>query len=219
MGTSSHLRTVLIVALLGGGAATGACATVPQPSERLEARRLAVLERDFAAFTATRLDRGDALIGIDDAIADLERLRLEYLDVLEHAQDDDARVAAMVRIAELHLDLGARIRRIPYPQLASVLEQRAFDERLSAQAMPLEAVGIGVLAQAEETALRKGVDSRFARRARLYLALHESTGSDARDLSRDDVETLKKELAARGVYAAPRSLLEAGRIGQRAARR
>ena len=199
------------------GCATTDASTTPDRS----ARRLVVLERDFVAFTARKLTVGDdgqavdPFRGVDDAVADLERLRLDYLDALSSASGDDARVHALVRIAELHLDLGARIRRLPYPTGATVDEQRAFDERLSRLALPLEAVGFGVLAQAEETARIGAVDTRFARRARLYLALHDQD----RPLLRDDVETLKKELGARGAYAAPKTLLEAGRLGQRAARR
>jgi hypothetical protein len=186
-----------------------ACAHAPTPPE-LSARRLLVLERDFAAFTSRPLRSID---GIEPATAALEALRLDYVDTLSRAESPRDRLLCLVRIAELHLDLSARIRRIPYPRGTSEVERRAFDDVLSQEALPLEAIGRGVLAQAIDYADTHGVDGRFVHRARVYRALHAGE-----ILDRDELRWLRRELADR-TFGAPRTLLEAGRIGQRAARR
>lgn len=163
---------------LGGGCATSSSARAGE--ERLVERRLLVLEQEFADFTSRRLDVSDdgeplgseeMLAEVDREIARLEGLRLRYLDLLGPEANDRQRVVAMVRIAELHFDLGARIRRLPYPASLSPAELRAYDERLARLAAPLEAVGRGVLAQVIDYADRTGFDGRFVRRARLYASL------------------------------------------------
>lgn len=212
----------LLPALLAG------CATPSGKAardERLAERRLLVLEEEFADFTARRLDRSDegeplgafeTLAEVDKETARLEGLRLRYLDLLGPHANDRQRVVAMVRIAELHFDLGARIRRLPYPPSATPAEQRAYDERLARLAAPLEAVGRGVLDQVLDYAERRGFDGRFVRRARLYAALH---GEPPRALDEAELRALRHELARPAPYGAPRRLLETGRVGQRASRR
>jgi hypothetical protein len=198
--------TAVLAAALAGCAHIEASAD----DDKLSQRRLLVLERDFAEFSAQPLHGAD---DIEAQTASLEALRLDYLDVLARAQQPRDRLLCLLRIAELHLDLGARIRRVPYPAGASFGEKSAFDDMLSQQALPLEAVGKGVLAQAIDYADTHGIDGRFVRRARLYRALEAGE-----PLSSDEIAWLERELVDRS-FGAPRALLEAGRIGQRAARR
>lgn len=192
-----------IMAVLGG------CASAP-PTRELSQRRILVLERDFAVFTARGLQARE---DVEDQTAALESLRLEYLDVLARAAHPRDRLLCLMRIAELHLDLGARVRRLPYPAGATNDEKARFDEALSQDALPLEAVGRGVLAQALDYADAHGLDGRFVRRARLYRSLHAGD-----PLVAEEIKWLRSELADRS-FGAPRTLLEAGRVGQRAARR
>jgi hypothetical protein len=200
------LGVVVVAAALG----QAGCAT-PQVSEQaLSSRRILLLERDFAAFVAQPLSSWQ---DVEDEVASLEQLRLLYLDVLSQADSPRDRMLCLLRIAELHLDLGARVRRLPYPRGALRSERAAFDERLSQHALPLEAVGRGVLAQAIDYAETHGLDGRFVRRARLYRTLH-----GGRPLEQTELAWLRRELKDR-TFGAPRTLLEAGRVGQRAARR
>ncbi|OGQ26248.1 MAG: hypothetical protein A2138_04325 [Deltaproteobacteria bacterium RBG_16_71_12] len=201
------MRVLASLLVLG---ALAACAHAPAPTSALTVRRLAVLEHDLRAFTGTRLT---SLDDVERELGALEELRLAYLDTLAVEVAPRERVLCLLRIAELHLDLGARVRRVPYPAGASEAERRSLDDLLSQQALPLEAVGRGVLAQAVDEAAAHGVDDRFARRARLYQRIHAGESLDRADLA-----VLRSELAAR-TFTAPRTLLEAGRIGQRAARR
>lgn len=223
-----HPRRVLSIALLALAAALAGCATPSSTrggDERLAERRLLVLEEEFADFTSRRLhvsDDGEPLGGeemfaeVNREIARLEGLRLRYLVLLGPNASDRQRVVAMVRIAELHFDLGARIRRLPYPSSLTPAELRAYDERLARLAAPLEAVGRGVLEQVIDYADRRGFDGRFVRRARLYAALH---GEPPRRLDDEELRALHHELSRPAPYGAPRRLLETGRVGQRASRR
>lgn len=204
-----HMRSIALalasLAVLGGlGCATAA------PARELSQRRILVLERDFSSFTSRQLQARE---DVEDQTAALESLRLEYLDVLTRAEHPRDRLLCLVRIAELHLDLGARVRRLPYPSGAGDDEKARFDEALSQDALPLEAVGRGVLAQALDYADAHGLDGRFVRRARLYRTLHAGD-----TLVAEELKWLRRELADR-TFGAPRTLLEAGRVGQRAARR
>lgn len=207
-GTLLFMARALIIALLltttVSTLGTG-CATTAVTAQKRDARRLRALERSFHAFVAASLTDEAA---IEPAVARLEALRLDYLDALSASTDENDRLLALVRLAELHLDLSARIRRVPY---VGVDDSRAFDARLSARALPLEATGLSVLSQVAE----RGVDddNRFVQRARLYLHLH----TDA-VLTEADLDVLREELVAVS-FRAPRSLLDTGRIGQRAARR
>lgn len=209
------LRVLVAAAALAGAVTSVGCASSPASAparaahDPLSQRRLLVLERDFAAFTARALRGPD---DVEEQTAALEALRLDYLDVLARAAHPRDRLLCLVRIAELHLDLGARIRRLPYPVGASDDEKARFDEALSQDALPLEAVGRGVLAQALDYADQHGLDGRFVRRARLYRTLHAGDALDT-----DEIKWLRRELADR-TFGAPRTLLEAGRVGQRAAR-
>lgn len=207
MGSLRSLRLLLVVTAV---AAAAGCAHVDAQADRLSQRRILVLERDFSAFIAEPLDDVDA---IERQTASLEALRLEYLDVLSRSDAPRDRLLCLLRIAELHLDLSARIRRVPYPPGISDVEKKAFDEQLSQDALPLEAVGRGVLAQAVDYADTHGLDGRFVHRARLYQTLRTGEPLDA-----DELQWLRQELVAKS-FLAPRSLLEAGRVGQRAARR
>ena len=192
------------------------CATSASSAQATsDSRRLRALERSFHGFVAVKLHN---LEEVEDATARLEQLRLDYLDALtDPGSDERDRLWAMLRLAELHLDLSARIRRVPYPSSGADVDARAaFDATLSQRALPLEATGKGVLEQIVLRADRAGVDGRFVARARLYLHLHPQQGSVALDDA--DVALLQQELMA-STFRAPRSLLEAGRLGQRAARR
>ena len=215
---------VVVVAVVDVAFVSGCATAHADIAEKRNARRLRALERSFHAFTATRLRDLD---DVEAATAALEQLRMDYLDVLAPVGDardvapvdERDQLLALLRLAELHLDLGARIRRVPYPVGSDEAHKRQFDVRLSALALPLEAIGQGVLEQIMQRADRADVDGRFVHRARLYLHLHalSDRGVDGH-LDADDVATLQRELLAQ-TFRAPRSLLEAGRVGQRAARR
>jgi len=190
------------------------------PVAHRDARRLRVLETAFHETVSSPLSSTD---DIESHIARLEALRLEYLDALSSTSHERDRLLALLRLAELHLDASARIRRVPYPRVSpgstmaasksSPPTSSAFDKQLSARALPLEATGLSLLEQIVQRGDDAGVDGRFVRRARLYLRLH----TDAR-LEEEDIAVLRAELVAT-TYRAPRSLLDTGRIGQRAARR
>lgn len=207
-------RCLRALLLLGALSTTlTACAT-PRPAHaHHDARRLRALERQFHAFVAVPL-RSES--DVEPAIAALEALRLDYVDALTAADTERERLQALVRLAELHLDLSARIRRVPYPNDDVDNDAATLDARLSSWALPLEATGTSVLQQVVSRAGELGAaanDDRFVKRARLYLHLHTST-----HLTNDDIDVLRNELVAVD-FRAPRSLLDAGRIGQRAARR
>ncbi|HEY1098265.1 MAG TPA: hypothetical protein VGF99_05030 [Myxococcota bacterium] len=205
----------VLLTLLAGSVLTTSCATTStSTAARRDARRLRALERSFHEFVATPLPDEAS---IEDAVARLEALRLDYVDALTAASNDDDRLLALLRLAELHLDLSARIRRVP-ENGATGEAARALDARLAARALPLEATGLSVLAQVVEADVGVVDDdvsdvARFVRRARLYLHLH----TDA-PLTEADLDVLREELVAVR-FRAPRSLLDVGRIGQRAARR
>jgi hypothetical protein len=199
-----------------GSVVVGACATPTDGAAqaRRDGRRLRALERSFHGFVSHKLKDLD---DVEAATAQLEQLRLDYVDALaEPSSAERDRLLALLRLAELHLDLSARIRRVPYPANLDARQQRQFDVRLSALALPLEATGQGILEQIVQRADRGGVDGRFVHRARLYLHLHAHQGDVVLDDA--DVAVLQSELVAT-TFRAPRSLLEAGRVGQRAARR
>jgi len=220
---ASPARSVVVVAALVAALGASCAHDVARTSTPDAARHLLVLERDFARFTGTALDHDDdgraldaeaALLRTDRALADLERLRLRYLDLLRDDVSAETRVKALVRLGELHLDLGARVRRLPYPTEVARSEKVAFDARLSRQALPLEATGLGMLDHALVLAKKEGVTGRMVARAQLYLALHR----DRAPLDDAQVATLETELLSGRTFPAPRRLLEGGRIGQRAAR-
>ncbi len=219
------VRPVRLAVLIGGALLCGSlgCATTTsstptqaesQKQSDKDRRRLRALERSFHGFVAHKLRDLD---DVEAATATLEQLRLDYVDALSDPSSDERdRLLALLRLAELHLDLSARIRRVPYPQNLDESLQRQFDVRLSALALPLEATGQGILTQIVQRADRASVDGRFVHRARLYLHLHAHAGEVLLDA--DDVAVLQSELMA-STFRAPRSLLEAGRVGQRAARK
>lgn len=210
-------RVSLLLLLCACAVDVAGCATAQQmqsQQQQRDTRRLRALERSFLAFTAQKLKDLD---DVEAATAVLEQLRMDYVDALSAGSSAEGdQLLALLRLAELHLDLSARIRRVPYPHNLDERGQRQFDVRLSALALPLEATGQGILEQILQRADRGGVDGRFVQRARLYLHLHAHQGDVL--LDDDDVALLRKELVAQ-TFRAPRSLLEAGRVGQRAARR
>ena len=203
-------RLLVMTTALAGAVFTGACATSATVTQQADARRLRVLERSFHSFVATPLER---VADVERATATLERLRLEYLDALAKTHEERERLLALTRLAELHLDLSARIRRVPYPGELNVDDRGSFDRGLSARALPLEATGLSLLRQVLERGEATAVDNRAVKRARLYLRLHT-----AEALTPEDLDVLQRELVAVS-WRAPRSLLDTGRIGQRAARR
>jgi len=203
-------RRVVAIALLAA-AMGGGCAHAPQAQR--DARRLRVLELSFHEFTS------DHLLSLDDiepAVARLEVLRADYLDALSAADGERERLLALLRLAEAHLDLSARVRRVPYPASIAPSARAAFDAELSHRALPLEATGLGILDQVVQRGSEVSANGRFVKRARLYQHLQRVGGESA--LNNDDIEFLRAELVAVS-YRAPRSLLDTGRVGQRAARR
>ena len=207
------VRRALLLCMLAVVAVDAAGCATAAPQSLKDTRRLRALERSFHGFVAVKLHN---LEEVEDATAALEQLRMDYLDALaDESSDERDRLWAMLRLAELHLDLSARVRRVPYSS-TDVAVRAGFDAALSQHALPLEATGQGILEQILQRADRAGVDGRFVARARLYLHLHPQSGSVS--LDDDDVSVLQQELMA-STFRAPRSLLEAGRLGQRAARR
>lgn len=204
----------LLAAAVCSGTLT-ACATTASTTTAAQAdhRRLLGLERAFFAFANTRLR---SLDDVEAATAVLEDLRLDYVDVLAGPQAAERdRLLALLRLAELHLDLAARVRRVPYVDGDDDDAKRRFDTTLSGLALPLEATGLGMLDQLVARAARGGVEGRFVARARLYQRLHAHSAAALDD---GDRAALTGELVAQ-TFRAPRSLLEAGRLSQRAARR
>lgn len=185
------VRFLIIVALC---LAATACAHVERAPDALSQRRLFVLERDFAEFSAKSIRSPE---DIEEQIAALEAVRFEYVHALSKATVPRDRLLCLLRIAELHLDLGARIRRVPYPVGANLSDKNSFDEMLSQEALPLEAVGRGVLAQAIDYADTHGVDGRFVRRARLYKTL---AAGDPLDV--EEIAWLRRDLVDR-TFGAP----------------
>jgi hypothetical protein len=189
-------------------------------------KQLLLLEQDFAQFVAAKLSYAGAASGenqssilasCESEVRKLESLRLRYLDLVAVSRSHRHRVTAMTRIAELHLDFGARIRRIAYPDsLQSTVELDLFEKKLASAALPYEAIGLGILRQIDDFATRRQLSGRMVQRAQLYLALHDSSSSV---LMPSHFVTLRHELSTGGPFRAPRRLLETGRIGRRAERR
>lgn len=188
-------------------------------------RKLLVLEGETSTFWSRSLSddgppsHAQTKAAIERETKALERLRMRYLDLLGEAEADRDRVLVMLRLAELHLDLGARIRRADYPHDATDAERAAFDAFLSKKALPLEATAHGLIAQVLDFSRRRGIESEWVERAELYARLHGPRSDRAGPLGPLWLPILEREWSQRGPYAAPRRLLEAGRIGQRAARR
>jgi hypothetical protein len=207
--TSVGLALLVVVGALGPAACVHPAAT---PTPDATERRLRALDVRFGSFVAERLG---SLHDIEPAVAELEALRLDWLDELgdlDAVVEERPRLLVLVRLAEMHLDLAARIRRVPYAPGLDDDGRAAFDAALSREALPLEAIGQGILAQVVHRATRADVDGRFVRRARLYQRLHAGRALDDADLA-----ALRTELVAT-TFRAPSTLLQAERIGQRASR-
>lgn len=183
-----------------------------------------MLEHEFARFVGHRLDvsadgvplRGEsALVELDRAERWLETLRLRYVRLLVGAPTLEIRHLVLLRLAELHLDLAARIRRIPTAEDRDDGELQRWSLRLAQRAAPLEGIGFGMLDQIAQ--LPAGVPSveRFRARAHLYAVLHSEVDGT---LGPAEVATLRQELTRDGLYPAPRRLLEGHQVGRRAAR-
>ena len=189
-------------------------------------RQLLLLEADFVRFTSTEIKmrkyQGNfkvlsVLNACENDVKNLESLRARYLALVGKAVTDQQRLLAMIRLAELHLDFGARLRRVDYPQATLTDAQRnRFDQKLSNAALPYEAVGLGILNQIIDYSTERNLSGRMTKRAHMYAALHGAPGGQ---LTRQHISTLKIELTAKGPYRSPRRLLETGRIGRWAARR
>jgi hypothetical protein len=216
------LATCLLAAALLGSACAHRSVSQELTSAELDERVLH-LEDEFARFTAVDLsvdDAGvpraaeDAVAALERSVAELQRLRLRYLALVDRGADERQTTLILLRIAELHLDLAARGRRLPYPVEATEPEQRSFDARLGRIVSPLEAAGFGVLEQIARYHDDRGSLTTTVRRARLYLALHRDAAIDDQSAAQ-----LRLELRGVGAFDAPRRLLEAGRLGRRASRR
>lgn len=218
------------IALVAAGLSSSACVHQPAATARTSAkahlqRKLLVLEGETNRFWSGTLSdakppsRAQTKAAIERETKALERLRMRYLDVLAEADDDRDRVLVMLRLAELHLDLGARIRRAEYPHDATDADRAAFDAFLSKKALPLEATAHGLIAQILDLGRRRGIEGELVERAELYARLHGPRSDQAGPLGPLWLPILEREWSKRGPFAAPRRLLEAGRIGQRAARR
>ncbi|MFZ9886732.1 MAG: hypothetical protein ACO3JL_04440 [Myxococcota bacterium] len=187
-------------------------------------RAILVLEEDFARFIAHRLDlsadglplRGEAaFVEVERAERTLEHLRLRYVALLTGDPNEEIRHLVLLRLAELHLDLGARIRRIPAPQSDVEGEGQRWAKRLTQRAVPLEGVGVGMLEQIARLPEGTASVQRFRNRAQLYAVLHAAEDGV---LGPAQVATLRLELARDATYPAPRRLLEVRQVGRRAAR-
>ncbi len=190
-------------------AVTVGCAHAPSPQQK-DVRRLRALEMSFHDFTGAKLK---SISDIEPQTARLEALRLDYLDALAETTGEGESVLALLRLAELHLDLAARIRRVPYPKELPQARRGAYDAMLSSRALPLEATGMSLLDSVIERGSELEAEGRFIARTRLYQRLAKGEA-----LTDDDIELLRQELSAQ-TYRAPRTLLDTGRLGQRAARR
>jgi hypothetical protein len=126
------IRVSVLFALSVAGMNAG-CVTPAATQSQRDVRRLRALERSFYAFTATRLQ---ALDDVEGATSALEQLRLDYVEALaDPSSAERDRLLALLRLAELHLDLSARIRRMPYPPGLDESQQRQLDVQLSALAL------------------------------------------------------------------------------------
>ena len=201
----------------------GSCVHSVQPRVTSDAQTRARLDRyelSFARFIEVNLNVDDMgedrhpLLGIEAERAKLQSLRLRYLRVLSEGSSDALRARAMVRIAELHLDLAARIRRAEYPKDKGSESKAEFDGLLAQKAAPLEAVGLGVLRQLQHDIAHRESTAAYLKRASLYLVLHQNDAP----LTALDRASLQKELRDRGPGAAPLRLLSRGRLGLRSAR-
>jgi|GEM_PF-1107508 len=225
---------LLMILLLAPAVLAGGCqhATSTQRSRATAQQRVQHLESSFQKFISVRFDDDNRrLRSVQGAYEverkKLERLRMRYLDVVRDARDERVQLLAMMRVAEMHLDLAARVRRIPYPSTSS--DKGAFDDQLSRWALPLEAVGMGILHQMAPTsavatrpssstpkrtlhALPTARDLR--QRATLYLAMHE----ERRPLTTGERNDVRAIAAQRSRFAPPSRLVGVGRLGQRSAR-
>jgi hypothetical protein len=194
-------------ALLLCGATTIGCAGLTTTPAR-PARADALTEKLEPSFVALVAQRPRNIDEAERFVASIELLRSQYVVAIGRATDDNDRAWLLLRVAELHLHGAARVRRIRY---ASGIDRDAFDATLSSLALPLEATGSGVLQQL----ISRGdalADERPLERARLYLSFLAGDSLDAgeRQVLLDELRATRRK--------APRTLLEAGRLGQRAAR-
>lgn len=218
---SHSLLVVFLVALATVGAARPlAVSAAPASPDRV----ILSLEHDFARFVGHRLDvslddvpmRGEsALVEVDRAERWLERLRLRYISLLVGDRTLEIRHLVLLRLAELHLDLAARVRRIPAAEGLDDVEQQRWSQRLVQRAVPLEGIGLGMLDQIARLPAGASSVERFRARAHLYTVLH---GGDGSPLGPTEVATLRQELVRDGMFPAPRRLLEGRQVGRRAAR-
>lgn len=217
-------RAFLVVALVAPAAAGGARPLAVSAAHASPDRVVLSLEHDFARFVGHRLDvsvdgtslRGEsALVEIDRAERWLERLRLRYIRLLAGDRTPELRHLVLLRLAELHLDLAARVRRVPAAEGSDDVELQRWTRRLAQRAVPLEGIGLGMLDQIARLPAGASSVARFRARARLYTLLH---GGDEAPLGPAEVATLRQELARDGLYPAPRRLLEGRQVGRRAAR-
>ena len=219
---SMRLISLLVVLLLS------ACVHQTQTSQKSDAQSLARLdsyELSFASFISSDLNvdevgqRRDPMVAIDQEHAKLQGLRLRYLRLLSANASPEVRAKTMMRIAELHLDLAARIRKASYPPELNLEERQLFEAQLSRVAAPLEATGAGVLQQMQSDLTLTQKNARFLERSSLYLSLHSLDEGAQKRLGAIQRAILQRELDSRAMpYAAPSRLLSRGRIGSRSAR-
>ncbi|MCP4504256.1 MAG: hypothetical protein GY822_30415 [Deltaproteobacteria bacterium] len=174
------------------------CQHAPQRRGSASAeQRLVSLEQSFSRFVSASLEDSDlpVLGRFEVQRKKLERLRMRYLDVVRDAQGERVRIAAMVRVAELHLDLAARVRRIPYETNASQAHHTELDAQLSRWALPLEATGIGILHQIslDRTATHNALmNSSGASIRHWQLASSTMSGTISRNLSSPNVDGMHR---------------------------
>jgi hypothetical protein len=186
------------------------CASGPPPVPRAAFAQREAEFHDLMEHPLRHLEDAENLVGL------LEVQRLRHLGELSKCRDDIDADLLVLRIAEMHLATAARIRRLPYPDTTSwnpSLVQQArthFDRELAQLALPLEATGLAIVGRMAQRS--DPSPNRYIVRARLYQRLHQQL-----PLRDSDKDALRRERSL-SAYAAPRALLEAGRLGQRSAR-
>ncbi len=217
---SSRLRTAVSTTLaLGLVACTPAQATgLATPIENATFEALIALEPGFQDFVNTEIQVSSpaaSLDGLEQQIDHLVRLRDDYLGVILAYPRNGYSALALVRVAELHLDLAARARALPPPEDATADNARAFYEITEVYAVPLEEAGLMLLRQVERASFHQVMAEPWVERAQLYLLLHDPQ-LGPRDHRR--TASLRRRALADPRFGPPRRLLDTGKLLPRAAR-
>ncbi|MFH1811242.1 MAG: hypothetical protein ABIJ09_21060 [Pseudomonadota bacterium] len=176
------------------------------------------LEPHFQAFIGTPIvarSPARCLDNLENEMLRMVDLRDRYLEVLLTHPRNAYSALALVRVAELHLDLAARARALPAPLDASADEATAFYEITEVYAVPLERAGLSLIEQVDKLGFYEPLAAPWVDRARLYLALHAAADHPSHVRV---VRALKRRVALEPRFAPPSTLLDGDRLAPRAAR-